>query len=71
MITKNIAEYIMKIYNIYYRYIETKCLHKWQKVTSSGSPSSKRPKISVETVYEKQNRNMDLQLALLETTMSK
>ena len=32
---------------------------------------SKKPRISVKTVSVKQNRNMDLQLALLETIMSK
>ena len=31
----------------------------------------KKPRISVKTVSGKQNRNMDLQLALLETIMSK
>ena len=36
-------------------------------MTSSGSLSSKKPRISVKTVYEKQNRNLDLQLKLLET----
>ena len=33
--------------------------------------SSKKPRISVKTVSEKQNRNMDLQLELLETVMSR
>ena len=52
--------------------IETKNdLYKWQKMTSLGFLSSKKPRISVKTVYEKQNRNMDLQLGLLETKMSK
>ena len=40
-------------------------LYKWQ--TSLGSLSSKKPRISVETVCEKQNR-MDLQLT---ATMSR
>ena len=40
-----------KMYNIYiYGYIANiKCLYKWQKVTSLGSLSSKKPRISVET----------------------
>ena len=33
--------------------------------------SNKKPRISVKTIYEKQNRNLDLQLKLLETKMSK
>ena len=63
--------YNVHIYYIFYKYIKTKCLYKWQKVTSSSSPSSKQPRISVKTVYEKQNRNKDIQLTLLETKMSK
>ena len=51
--------------------LKQKWLYKWQKATSLGSLSSKKPRISVETVYEKQNRNLDIQLQLLETKMSK
>ena len=39
-------------------------------MTSLGSLNSKKPRIYVKTVYEKQNRNLDLQLKLLKTRMS-
>ena len=35
-------------------------------MTSLSSPSSKWPRTSVKTVYEKQDRDLDLQLELLE-----
>ena len=55
-----------------YEHIETKMIcSNGRKTTSLGSPSSKKPRISVETVYEKQNRNLDLQLKLLVTKMSR
>ena len=69
MITKNIPEKYNKMYDIYLWIYWNKCLYKWQKSTLLGSSSSKKPRISVETVYEKQNRNMDLLLKLLETTI--
>ena len=72
MYNQKYTKYRMSIYNVYFMNIlKQKCLYKWQKATSLGSLSSKKPRISVETVYEKQNRNLDLQLELLETKMSK
>ena len=64
---------IITIYVIYIINIleQIKCLYKWQKEeTFQVYQSSKKPRISVKTVSGKQNRNMDLQLELLETTIS-
>ena len=64
---------IITIYIIYIMiYWNIKCLFKMaERDTLQVYLSSKKPRISVKTVQEKQNRNMDLQLELPETIMSK